>query len=313
MLASLPHSVRASLPFRVSFGGACPDSVAIQIEAPVLGGTATEEIFSPTVPVASDAGISLFRSGSLLLGYAQAPFVANELAARTEAIYRRVLAVTHGRHLYRIWNYVPEINMRTGGIENYRAFCQGRSLAFEATLGGSFQPQLPAASAVGCQGRRLEVIFVAGEAPPTHFENPEQVPAYFYPLKHGPRAPSFARATVGNDGPARWTFISGTAAIKGHETVAPGALDAQIDCTLDNLRLIAQAAGQPIEPSSAGATRRHFKVYLRDAGDFKTVRTRLERELLSPADQVIYLQADICRAELKLEVEATLCSRPPPT
>src|SRR5215207_7623292 len=116
-------------------------------------------------------------------------------------------------------------------------------MVFEGMLGGDFRPQLPAASAVGCSGTRLEVIFVAGETAPTHFENPEQIPAYHYPVEHGPRAPSFARATVVRNGPRTWTFISGTSAIKGHETIAPGALERQLECTLDNLRLIATQCG----------------------------------------------------------------------
>ena len=97
-------------------------------------------------------------------------------------------------------------------------------------------------------------------------------------------------------------------AIKGHETVAPGSLQTQIDCTLDNLRLIARAAGVPAGLQAASGSRRHFKVYLREARDLGPVRSQLERELLGASDQVSYLQADICRAELKLEVEATFSS-----
>jgi hypothetical protein len=51
---------------------------------------------------------------------------------------------------------------------------------------------------------------------------------------------------------------------------------------------------------------RHFKIYLRDAAVIDEVRSRLDRELLKPTDHVIYLQADICRSVLKLEIEATL-------
>src|SRR6185295_16228459 len=148
-----------------------------------------------------------------------------------------------GHHLYRIWNYVPGINTLTDGFENYRAFCQGRSLAFEAEAGAGFPRVLPAASGVGTHDGCLSVVFVAGSAVPRHVENPEQVPAYRYPAEHGPRAPSFSRATVVQIGDRRFTFISGTSAIKGHATVAPDALLDQLDCTLDNLRLVSKEAG----------------------------------------------------------------------
>jgi chorismate lyase / 3-hydroxybenzoate synthase len=173
-------------------------------------------------------------------------------------------------------------------------------------LGGGFQPQLPAASAVGCQGSQLEVIFVAGKTAPTHFENPEQVPAYFYPIEHGPRAPSFARATVGRDGDRTWTFISGTAAIKGHESIAPGAMDTQLECTLDNLRLIARTCGLGDNLGAGRMQRRHFKIYLRHASDFAAVQARLNRVLFQKQDIVTYLHADVCRSALNLEIEATL-------
>ena len=254
----------------------------------------------------SEGGVQLFRAGRWWLGHAHEPFVASELAARTESLYRRILAATRGRHLYRIWNYIPEINRHTDGLENYRAFCQGRSFAFEASLGGEFEPRLPSASAVGSQGTHLDAIFVAGETPPAHFENPEQVPAYHYPIEHGPRAPSFARATVARDGERTWTFISGTSAIKGHQTVAAGSLDAQLECTLHNLRLIARTCGLGDDLGGEQVRQRHFKIYLRHANDLCAARAYLDRLLLRASDGVTYLQSEICRAALNVEIEVTV-------
>jgi hypothetical protein len=44
-------------------------------------------------------------------------------------------------------------------------------------------------------------------------------------------------------GGRRWTFVSGTAAIKGHGTVCAGDLAGQIACTLDNMRLVSRECG----------------------------------------------------------------------
>jgi hypothetical protein len=132
------------------------------------------------------------------------------------------------------------------------------------------------------------------------------VPAYHYPIQHGPRAPSFARATVGQEGGRTLTFISGTAAIRGHETVAPGSFDEQLDCTLDNLRLISTSAGLGEKLAAGSATRRFFKIYLRHARHYAAAKACLEATLFQPGDTVIYLQADICREALDLEIEATL-------
>jgi enamine deaminase RidA (YjgF/YER057c/UK114 family) len=220
-----------------------------------------------------------------------------------------VFAATRGRHLVRIWNYLPQINAHTAQLEHYRAFCQGRSVAFESELGDRFQPWLPAASAVGSGGTDFDVIFAATETEPRHFENPEQVPAYNYPPEHGPRAPSFARATVAHDGQRAWTFISGTSAVKGHQTVAPGSLTAQIDCTLDNLSLISRTIGLGDNLGAGKISDRYFKIYLRHATDLAATQARLNHSLLQPSDRATYLQADVCRAALTIEIEATLLER----
>lgn len=278
----------------------------MHISAPCLAGDATEEIFEPGVPLGVAAGIHLYRSGELLVGYAQDDFVPAELAPRTESLYRRILESTQGRHLYRIWNYVPEINGHTAGLEHYRGFCQGRSHAFEAAIGNQFEPQLPAASAVGCDGTAVVVVFAAGTNTPRHCENPTQIPSYRYPAEHGPRAPAFARASVVAHGSRTLTFISGTSAIKGHRTIAPGQLQEQLDCTIDNLRLISQAAGLGADLGQATTASRHFKIYLRHAADLAAAQAHLGQSLLRPADHVTFLRSDICRAALNVEIEATI-------
>lgn len=304
MLASLDSAARPLASLRVAFAGDA--GTAIRVQTPWLAGARTEELFDSIIPLPTQHGVALYRSGSLLLGYAEEPFVGSELAARSESLYRRILAATRGRHLYRVWNYVPQINAETAGFEHYRAFSAGRAQAFEAMLGRDFPAQLPAASAVGCLGSRIDAIFVAGDAAPTHFENPEQVPAYQYPREHGPRSPSFARATVADDGARRWTFISGTSAIKGHKTIAPGSFAAQLDCTLDNLRVISRTAGLGDDLAASRASLRHFKVYLRRQDDLAAAQARLARDFLQPEDEVTYLQAAICRASLTVEIEATI-------
>ena len=305
----------ATLPFAVEFGRPVTAVMltargfGLELNIPVLGGDAREMFFPPVARSPATSGLQLFTSGDLLLGCVTEP-VRDEraLAHQTQELYRRVLTAARGHHLYRIWNYVPRINALCDGFENYRAFCQGRSLAFEAEAGAGFPRVLPAASGVGTADGCLSVVFVAGLADPRHVENPEQVPAYRYPREHGPRPPSFSRATVVPLPGRTLAFISGTAAIKGHQSVAPGALEAQLDCTLDNLRLISLASGLDDNLGASRELHRHFKVYLRHAADLPAVQTRLAHSLVKPSDHVIYLQADICRAELSVEIEVTLVS-----
>ena len=274
---------------------------------PVLGGETVERIFPEAEPAGRAGPFALYRSGDWLLGAAAVP-TGGIIELATHELYTALFAVTRGLNLARVWHYVPAINRpEAGGLETYRAFSRGRSLAFEAEFGRDFHRVVPAASAVGTDAARLKVVFAATKRAPRHFENPRQVPAYDYPPEHGPRPPSFARATVvpGDAGRAD-VFISGTAAIRGHATISPGETLPQLACTLGNLREISAACGLGPDLGRGAATARHFKVYLRKADDLPGVQAALERELLTPADRVSYLRSDICRSELDLEIETTL-------
>ncbi len=280
---------------------------ALRVALPLLAGANSEELLAGADEPVESGGCVLFQRGPWLAGFAVAS-QGTELERAAGELYRRIFAATRGRHLYRIWNYVPQIGAVTHGLENYHRFCRGRSLAFEEKFGQGFQRRLPAASAVGAISGPLAVGFLAGRAEPRHFENPRQVPAFEYPPEYGPRPPSFSRATVVTQGRDRRTFISGTAAIRGHVTVATQDLDGQLDCMLENLGLIGTATGAGPRVGQSDSGQRTFKVYVRQASDLGRVRAKLERELLRPDDGVSYLQADICRTDLLVEVEAILAS-----
>jgi acyl-CoA synthetase (AMP-forming)/AMP-acid ligase II/enamine deaminase RidA (YjgF/YER057c/UK114 family) len=254
----------------------------------------------------SQGSFSLFDSAGWLLG-AASQAVASNLEAATREIYRQMLAVSRDWSLVRIWNYVPNINAPDlQGLENYQGFCRARAQAFEERFGPGFPAEVPAGSAVGCDGETLTVVFAACRARPRHVENPLQVPAYEYPARYGPRPPAFARATVVTEGARRTVFISGTSAIRGHATVAPDCTPGQAECTLENLREIARACGLGADLGAHESAERQFKVYLRHADDQPTVATMLERGLLQPTDRVSYVRADICRKPLQIEIEAII-------
>jgi hypothetical protein len=308
-----PASATASgrLPLAVEFGVAAvrmsadPARPALGLPLPHLAGAAAETLFTAAAPLGAREGFQLFAVDELRLGWAVQP-VGRDLAGATRDLYRRLLAAADGQHPCRIWNYVPQINAEVAGLENYRAFNAGRAQAFRTALGEGHARALPAASAVGCGGDQLAVLFVAGPSELRHLENPEQVPAYRYPSEHGPLPPSFARATVTRWGRHALTFISGTAAIKGHASIAADCLADQIACTLDNLRLISRTAGLGDRLGAGSGAARHFKVYLRHPADLAAAQAALAGSLLGPEDRVVWLQADLCRSELAIEIEATV-------
>jgi chorismate lyase/3-hydroxybenzoate synthase len=294
----------AELPLlRITFGA--DTGGVFDAGLPVLAGETVEDLFGAGRAAGRAGPLSLFAAGDWLLGAATVPAGAG-LEQAAHELYRHIFAAAQGRQLARIWNYVPAINETGAGLENYRAFCRGRSLAFEQHYGREFKVLLPSASAVGSKSGALTVAFAACPGHPRHVENPLQVPAYDYPPDYGPRAPSFARATV-VAGPASATvFISGTAAIRGHGTVAPHHLGPQLDCALENLAAISGACGLGANLAADSGASRHFKVYVRHAADHPAVARVLQERLLVEGDRVSYIQADICRAALLVEIEASL-------
>ncbi len=284
----------------------------LHIPARWLAGKSSERIFADFAPVGTHGAFDLYEHANIRIGCARIPVTDATLAQTTRKLYRDLLDTTRRHHLYRIWNYVPHINRWTGEKENYREFCRGRAGAFEDAYHADASRHMPAASAVGCESDSLCVMYVAGRAAPRHHENPRQIPAYLYPPEHGPRPPSFARATSVNENNRALVFISGTASITGHATQHAGDLDGQIACTLDNLRLITETCGASpaIESRDDCDWQRHIKIYLRNAADLPRAQA-----LLAPADgtgflrandHVIWLRSDICRASLDIEIEATL-------
>jgi len=300
----LPASTAESRCLSIRFGAA--DGPGLPVALPVLGGELAEDLFPEAREIGAAEGFQLFQQGHWLLGRTSVP-ATDCLESSVRQVYGALLRVAHGRALVRIWNYVPGINQPgVDGLERYRAFSRGRSHVFEHALGPAFGRHAPSASAVGCEGDGFVVAFAAFAGPARHVENPRQTPAYEYPLEHGPRPPTFARATlvdVGGDACA--VFISGTAAIRGHGTVAPGQTQPQLECTIENLREISRSCG--LGPDlGAGRGARHFKIYVRHASDLSVVQRRLEETILRPDDRIAYLRSDICRHDLNVEIEVSL-------
>jgi enamine deaminase RidA (YjgF/YER057c/UK114 family) len=98
-------------------------------------------------------------------------------------------------------------------------------------------------------------------------------------------------------------FISGTASIVGHATLHHGDVAAQAQETVANvLAVVAQAQRAGLDAAGANGNLL-LKIYLRRADDLAVVRNCLT-QAFGAATNAVYLQADICRTDLLLEVEA---------
>lgn len=215
----------------------------------------------------------------------------------SEKLFSRLFSLLDGRPIHRIWSFVPAINDRVEGRENYLAFNAGRHRAFSGLWGEILPDFLPAASALGIGGERLGLAFAAGAGEVALFENPLQVPACWYPERYGRLPPLFARgARVRSGGGDTW-HLSGTASIKGSETKGSDIRE-QLANTIENSRVVLERMGVPAEQPGC------WKVFLRHATDLEPARAALETAWPDAAHEWLFLRADICRADLLVEIEA---------
>jgi len=225
----------------------------------------------------------------------------------TSQAYREICAAVDAEnypHLLRVWNYLPDINRDVEGTERYRQFNSARQHALRAS-GRSLAGNVPAASALGAaRNSPLVVYFLAGRSAPCFVENPRQLSAYHYPRQYGVHSPVFSRATLWRAPDGLALFISGTASIVGHRSLHVGDTAAQTRETLTNIEALLAEANRAARGARFRLGALALKVYVRRPADLPVIEAELAAALGESA-RVIYLQADICRQDLLVEIEAT--------
>jgi len=141
-----------------------------------------------------------------------------------------------------------------------------------------------------------------------YLENPLQTPAYYYPQKYGIESPSFSRASVLSLQGKNRLFVSGTASILGSETVFENNLLKQFETTVNNISTLISRQNFKAHNLDDGYTLNDIeavKVYYRKSED-RDIIIKLCEERFSNEAKIHYLNVDICRKDLLLEIEAYL-------
>ncbi len=298
-----------------------------QVRTPVLAGTAqlyevwrcdlpatsgqrqgvhfrrTADTLFGCIAVAEEAGVAAVAAA----GGARGGAVHTALHAATTQAYREICATLDAErypHLLRVWNYLPHINLDSNGLERYRQFNTARQHALRES-GRALEGNVPAASALGAPSDSPVVVyFLSGRSAPTFVENPRQVSAYHYPPQYGRHRPVFSRATLARQPEGLALFISGTASIVGHRSLHIGDTAAQTRETLTNIEALLGEANRVAPGACFELGNLACKVYVRRPSDLPVIRAELTAAL-GPTARAIYLQADICRQDLLVEIEAT--------
>lgn len=287
--------------------GKFPDAFVLPLRD--LVGSSRIEFWSAAVAPAreSHAHFTMHHADGVLFGELRID-EQDDLARATEHAYGLMLAHSHRLgfpHLLRVWHYFGAINAGEDDAERYRQFCIGRARVI------STRPEegYAAATAIGVPSPpdQLVVQWIAAKHPGIAIENPRQMPAFDYPRDYGPVAPGFSRAML-LPGPTPVLLISGTASIVGHASQHDDTAT-QLDEIFANIDALVRAAETQANARADFANDALLRVYLRDPAEAKQVRDHLFARL-GPGACFMLLHGDVCREDLRVEIEAALPLRP---
>ena len=218
--------------------------------------------------------------------------------------------------IIRQWNYIEKItDYDATGHQHYQDFNDARSLFYQ---GSEWTTGYPAATGIGthwggimvdldalrCEDRSVQVCGV---------DNPLQVAAHAYSQKvllgeedkvllHK-TTPKFERAKAVWKEDHDFVYISGTAAIRGEQSLEGVGIERQTLATLENIEYLVshENLNRSGIPATKDATLITFRVYVKRWEDMDAAKKVVtERYPNLPA---IYTLTDVCRSELLIEIE----------
>lgn len=218
-------------------------------------------------------------------------------------------------NIVRQWNYIGHITDIHQENQYYQAFNNARAHFYEKT---KWEFGYPAATGIGmsCKGIIVSLIAVACgvESETIPIDNPLQIPAFAYSgsLLIGESSenklnatPKFERAKVIYDGVDTVCFVSGTAAIRGENSMLEMDAALQTKQTIENILFLISNDNlkQHGVKADANLNLTNLRVYIKNKEDFEPVKVEIEK--VWHRIPAIYLQADVCRKELLVEIEGT--------
>ncbi|MEG1004913.1 MAG: hypothetical protein RSO15_01360 [Bacteroides sp.] len=243
----------------------------------------------------------------LFLGGVISKDLYQPIAKQSEEVFDTIRTIMEAESMpiysiVRQWNYIEKITEYNQGRQNYQAFNDARSVYYDQS---TWEHGFPAATGIGTQwgGVMIDLNATLAYNDQTHItaiDNPLQVAAHAYSqtqllgkaderLSHK-TTPKFERAKQVLQGGNGVLYVSGTAAIRGELSLEQVGIEEQTRITIENINVL--TGNQPLAV---------IRVYLKNTGELEGARSIIEQ--LYPNLPAIYLQADVCREELLIEIE----------
>lgn len=204
--------------------------------------------------------------------------------------------------IVRQWNYIEKITEFHEDRQNYQAFNDARSVLYDQT---EWENGFPAATGIGTQWGGIMIDLNATlacneETEITPIDNPLQVAAHAYSqtLLLGKTDEALSRKTTPKFERAKQVtqcgdgvlYVSGTAAIRGELSLEGMGIEEQTRITIENINVLTD--NRPLSI---------LRVYLKNTEELDRAKAVIQK--LCPNQPAVYLQADVCREELLIEIE----------
>ena len=241
-------------------------------------------------------------------------FTCEEIEGYQVEELKRILEFKKKRNALKDQPYIEKItNYDNVGHQHYQDFNDARSLFYTNV---EWETGYPAATGIGtqCGGIMvdMDVLLCKDETILlTGVDNPLQVAAHAYSqqvllgetILQAKTTPKFERAKAIWKEDHGFIYISGTAAIRGEQSLEGVGIEEQTLITLENIDYLVsnenlQRAGIPVTKKGELT---NFRVYVKYWKDLDKVRRILEAKY--PKLPVIYTLTDVCRSELLIEIE----------
>ena len=251
----------------------------------------------PYVLLENASGRFLFASGF------QGDEAYKDMEQRSVEAFRQLKGVLDKEsflvgNIVRQWNYIEQITGYDETGQHYQSFNNVRT-AFYA--GNDWSKGYPAATGIGMSrgGVLIDVdaaMLYTPDAFVTPIDNKLQVAAHAYSeqvleeARQKKTTPKFERAKSMTFHGRRLVYISGTAAIRGEESLKGVGLERQLQITMENIAQLIDDARLMM-----------LRVYLKNESDYDEAKRGIESYGLNIP--VSFLQAGVCREELLIEIE----------
>ncbi|MGL5681602.1 MAG: hypothetical protein ACRDDZ_00940 [Marinifilaceae bacterium] len=216
-------------------------------------------------------------------------------------------------HIVRQWNYIERITAMQDEHQHYQDFNDIRTLFYDKV---EWNNGYPAATGIGMQHGGI-IIDINAVLPKddvltiTPINNEKQIAAHQYSdgVLLGESAkkttPKFERAKSVTTSETGTLYISGTAAIRGEESILDMDITTQSRITMENIEYL--VSEEKLKSESIACCEKQYmllRAYIKEEKDMEGAKAYLSEYY--PEIPTIYLLADVCRDELLIEVEGVV-------